>query len=248
MGRRRTLNATQQTLLSLRAFSFYVGFFTIILVIGCVCCVAFFLTLKQLQAIASVGNFLSLSWLRLTCNIDVKVTGSEHIPAGACVILSNHQSSWESFYLQWLFQPVSFVLKRELLWIPFFGWSLARLGPIAIKRTKPAEAIRQVLKQGKSRLGEGHKVVIYPEGTRMVPGDLGTFKSSGAALAAAAGVPILPVSHNAGEHWTLHGFLKHPGTVCLNIGPAIDTSNNSARELTETARRWIDRSLKSRPG
>jgi len=244
MARRKTFSTLQKTLLALRASAFYLGFFIIILVVGCICCVGFFLPLKQLQSIASAGNYLSLFWLRLTCNIDVIVTGREHIPAGACVILSNHQSSWESFYLQWLFQPVSFVLKRELLWIPFFGWSLALLHPIAIKRAKPTAAIRQVLKQGKSRLDEGLKVVIYPEGTRMVPGELAKFKSSGAALATAAGVPILPVSHNAGEHWTLHGFLKYPGIVCLNIGPAIDTSNNSARELTETTRRWIDRSLK----
>jgi len=244
MSRHGTLSAAQKTLLALRASAFYVGFFTIILVISCACCVSFVLAPKQLQAVASAGNYLTLSWLRFTCNIDVKVTGSEHIPAGPCVILSNHQSAWESLYLQGLFQPVSFVLKRELLWIPLFGWTLALLRPIAIKRAKPAAAMRQVLKQGKSRLEEGLKVVIYPEGTRMDPGELGKFKSSGAAIAALAGVPILPLSHNAGEHWTLHGFLKYPGTVYLNIGPAIDASNNSARELTETARSWIDSSLK----
>ena len=244
MRRGDNLNAFQKALLPLRACVFYLGFITIIVALGFVCCTTWFLPFRHLQSVAAMGNYLSLAWLRLTCNIEVKVSGREHIPAGACVILSNHQSSWESFYLQWLLQPVSFVLKRELLWIPFFGWSLALLHPIAIKRARSAEAIRQVFTQGQLRLKDGLKVIIYPEGTRMHPGALGKFKTSGAALAARAGVPVVPISHNAGDHWTLHGFLKYPGTVRLNIGPALHTSNNSAREVTEMARSWIDRSLK----
>jgi len=244
MGKRDILGALHRLLLPLRAFVFYIGFVAVVLVFGLVCCAACFIPAKQLHAVAATGNFLSLFWLRITCNIKVRITGRENIPPGPCVILCNHQSSWESYYLQWLLQPASFVLKRELLWIPFFGWSLALLHPIAIKRSNPASAIRHIFKQGALRLEEGLKVVIYPEGTRMPPGALGKFKTGGAALAARAGVPIVPVSHNAGEHWTLHGFLKYPGTVLLSIGPTIDTSNNSARELTETARSWIDRSLK----
>ena len=244
MGKRETLCAVPGMFLSLRACVFYIGFIAVVLIFGLACCAACFLPAKQLHAVAATGNFLSLFWLRITCNIKVKITGRENIPPGACVILCNHQSSWESYYLQWLLQPASFVLKRELLWIPFFGWSLALLHPIAIKRSNPASAIRHIFKQGALRLEEGLKVVIYPEGTRMPPGALGKFKTGGAALAARAGVPILPVSHNAGEHWALNEFLKYPGTVCLNIGPTIDTSNNSARELTDTARSWIDRSLK----
>ncbi|MCS5594745.1 MAG: 1-acyl-sn-glycerol-3-phosphate acyltransferase [Porticoccaceae bacterium] len=241
---REILGALQRILLLLRACVFYIGFIVVVLIFGLACCAACFLPAKQLQSVAATGNGLLLFWLRVTCDIKVRITGRENIPPGPCVILCNHQSSWESYYLQWLLQPVSFVLKRELLWIPVFGWSLALLRPIAIKRSNPASAIRHIFKQGALMLEEGVKVVIYPEGTRMPPGALGKFKTGGAALAARAGVPVIPVSHNAGEHWTLHGFLKYPGIVRLNIGPALSTSNNSAREVTEMAHSWIDRSLK----
>jgi 1-acyl-sn-glycerol-3-phosphate acyltransferase len=197
-----------------------------------------------LQRIATTGNYLVMQWLRLTCNIKIVVTGKEYIPSGACVVLSNHQSTWEAFYMQWFFQPASFILKRELLWIPFFGWALFLMQPIAIKRSRPSSAIRYVLKQGTKRLQAGNRIVIYPEGTRITNGILGEFKTSGAALAKQALVPVLPVSHNSGEHWQRSSFLKSPGTIHLQIGPAIDSETYSAREITESAREWIAQSLK----
>ena len=172
------------------------------------------------------------------------VTGKENIPSGACVVLSNHQSTWEAFYMQWFFQPANFILKRELLWIPFFGWALFLMQPIAIKRSRPSSAIRYVLKQGTKRLQAGNRIVIYPEGTRVREGQLGEFKTSGAALAQQAQVPVLPVSHNSGDHWKRSSFLKFPGTIHLQIGPAIDSEAFSAREITENAREWIAQSLK----
>jgi len=145
--------------------------------------------------------------------------------------------------MQWFFQPANFILKRELLWIPLFGWALYLMNPIAIKRSRPSSAIRYVLKQGTQRLQAGNKVIIYPEGTRVADGKLGAFKTSGAALAKEAQVPVLPVSHNAGEHWKRNSFLKTPGTIHMQIGPTIDSSPLSVRELTETARDWIEQSL-----
>jgi len=145
--------------------------------------------------------------------------------------------------MQWFFQPANFILKRELLWIPLFGWALYLMKPIAIRRSKPSKAIRYVLKQGTQRLQAGNRVVIYPEGTRVADGRLGEFKTSGAALAKHAAVPVLPVSHNSGEHWKHSGFLKTPGTIHMQIGPAIDSGQLSAREITETARDWIEQSL-----
>jgi len=146
--------------------------------------------------------------------------------------------------MQWFFQPANFILKRELLWIPLFGWALYLMNPIAIKRSRPSSAIRYVLKQGVLRLKAGNKVVIYPEGTRIADGQLGEFKTSGAALAKEAQVPVVPVSHNSGEHWQRNSFLKTPGTIHMQIGPVINTSGLSAREITETARNWIAQSLK----
>ncbi|CAI8166519.1 MAG: 1-acyl-sn-glycerol-3-phosphate acyltransferase [Cellvibrionales bacterium UBA7375] len=227
-----------------RAALFYAGFVALTVSASIVTCLLFFLPFKLLQRIATTGNYLVMQWLRLTCNIKIVVSGTENIPSGACVILSNHQSTWEAFYMQWFFQPACFILKRELLWIPFFGWALFLMRPIAIKRSRPASAIRYVIKEGSKRLLAGNRVVIYPEGTRVTSGQLGEFKTSGAALAKQAQVPVLPVAHNSGEHWKRSSFLKKPGIIYLKIGPVIDTEPYSTREITENARDWIANSLK----
>jgi 1-acyl-sn-glycerol-3-phosphate acyltransferase len=231
-------------LATFRTGLFYAGFVGFTVSASIITCLLFFLPFRLLQRIATTGNYLVMQWLRLTCNIKIVVTGKENIPSGACVVLSNHQSTWEAFYMQWFFQPANFILKRELLWIPFFGWALFLMQPIAIKRSRPSSAIRYVLKQGTKRLQAGNRIVIYPEGTRITNGILGEFKTSGAALAKQAQVPVLPVSHNSGEHWQRSSFLKSPGTIHLQIGPAIDTEAYSAREITERARDWIAKSLK----
>jgi 1-acyl-sn-glycerol-3-phosphate acyltransferase len=231
-------------LATFRTGLFYAGFVGFTVSASIITCLLFFLPFRLLQRIATTGNYLVMQWLRLTCNIKIVVTGKENIPSGACVVLSNHQSTWEAFYMQWFFQPASFILKRELLWIPFFGWALFLMQPVAIKRSRPSSAIRYVLKQGTKRLQAGNRIVIYPEGTRITNGILGEFKTSGAALAKQALVPVLPVSHNSGEHWQRSSFLKSPGTIHLQIGPAIDSETYSAREITESAREWIAQSLK----
>jgi len=231
-------------LATFRTTLFYAGFVGFTVSASIITCLLFFLPFRLLQRIATTGNYLVMQWLRLTCNIKIVISGKENIPLGACVILSNHQSTWEAFYMQWYFQPANFILKRELLWIPFFGWALFLMKPIAIKRSRPSSAIRYVLKQGTKRLQAGNRIVIYPEGTRITNGVLGEFKTSGAALAKQAQVPVLPVSHNSGEHWQRSSFLKSPGTIHLQIGPAIDSEAYSAREITERARDWIAKSLK----
>ena len=231
-------------LATFRATLFYAGFVVFTVTASLVTCLLFFLPFRLLQRIATTGNYLVIQWLRLTCNIKIVVSGLDNIPTGACVVLSNHQSTWEAFYMQWFFQPANFILKRELLWIPVFGWALFLMNPIAIKRSRPASAIRYVLKQGTKRLLVGNKIVIYPEGTRIANGQLGEFKTSGAALAKQAQVPVLPVSHNSGTHWKRGQFLKTPGTIHLHIGPTIDSDLLSTREITESARNWIAESLK----
>ena len=226
-----------------RAILFYAGFGIIVVVSSFICCVFSFLPFRLLQRITTSGNRLILSWLRVVCNIDVKVTGEENIPEGPCVILSNHQSTWDGFFMQWFFQPASMILKRELLWIPIFGWSLYFMRPIAIERANPAAAIRSILKHGQRRLKEGNRIVIYPEGTRGNPEKLGGFKSSGAAIAKKASVAILPVAHDAGKYWLHHSYLKRSGTIRLHIGPAIDSEHGSPRDLTKQARDWIESAL-----
>ena len=228
---------------SVRSLVFYIGFILILAIMSTICCLLCFLPFKLLQRIATSANYLVMMWLRLCCSIQIKVTGQENLPPGPCVILSNHQSTWETFYLQWYFQPASVILKRELLWIPLFGWGLYFMRPIAIKRSNPAGAIRYVLKCGKKRLQEGNRIVIYPEGTRVASGTLGEFKTSGAAIAKNAGVPIIPVVHNAGNFWFRDRYSKRSGTIHMHIGPAIDSSEGNPRELTERARRWISDTL-----
>ncbi|MDG2502418.1 MAG: lysophospholipid acyltransferase family protein [Porticoccaceae bacterium] len=224
---------------SIRSLLFYTGFIAIVAVMSAACCLLCFLPFRLLQRIATSGNYLTMLWLRVTCNIHIEISGEENLPSGPCVILSNHQSTWETFFLQWYFQPASVILKRELLWIPLFGWCLYFMRPIAIKRSNPAGAIRYVLKRGKQRLQEGNRIVIYPEGTRVPAATLGEFKTSGAAIAKNAGVAIVPVAHDAGDYWLRDRFTKQPGTIHMHIGPAIDSSEGNARELSESARQWI---------
>jgi 1-acyl-sn-glycerol-3-phosphate acyltransferase len=226
-----------------RTALFYLGFVVITLSASFVTCCLFFLPFKLLQRIATTGNYLVMLWLKLSCNVRINVTGEQNIPSQAVVVLSNHQSTWETFFMQWFFQPANVILKRELLWIPFFGWALFLMRPIAIKRSRPSSAIRYVLKQGVKRLNAGNNIVIYPEGTRVADGALGEFKTSGAALAIQANAAVLPVSQNSGAYWNPSRFIIKPGTIDMQIGPKIQPERLSARDITEKARAWIATSL-----
>jgi len=183
---------------------------------------------------------LMLWLLRLICGIHHEVRGIENLPKEPCVVLCKHQSAWETLALQKIFPPQVWVLKRELLWIPFFGWALALTSPIAIKRSDGKGAIRQLLKQGKERLAQGFCVVIFPEGTRIPFGQRGKYKIGGALLAQSCKVPVLPVAHNAGEFWGKNSFLKRPGTITLSIGPAIPSQGKKTSELNQEVESWIE--------
>jgi len=227
----------------IRALAFYIGLIILVLLMTLSLCLIGFLPFRYRQLCVTFGNRLLMLWLRITCGVKIKLEGLGNIPKNACVVVSNHQSTWETFFLQHLFVPASVILKRELLWIPLFGWGLYFMRAIAIKRSNPAGAIRQVLKQGKQRLSAGINVVIFPEGTRIRTSEVGNFMTSGAALAKSAGVPILPVRHNAGLCWPADSWLKTPGTITLAIGPPIDTSEGNPRELTEQAHQWVANAL-----
>ena len=180
---------------------------------------------------------------RIICGIRWEITGQENIPEDPCVIISNHQSTWETFFIQTLFTPQTQVLKQELLKIPFFGWALAKAKPIAINRADVRQSLHQVRDQGKESLSRKVWVLIFPEGTRKPHGKLGKFSRGGAGLAKAAESKILPVAHNAGAFWPNNSWVKHPGTIRLAIGPAIDTTDLSAAEVNDLARDWIEQSL-----
>ena len=179
-------------------------------------------------------------FLRILCGIKLEVVGLENIPQGNYVALSKHQSNWETIYLQYLLQPVSTILKKELLYIPIFGWGLSRVQPIPIDRGNPRSAMKQVLQQGLDRLSIGNNILIYPEGTRIEYGKQGKYARSGAALAISAQVPILPIAHNAGRCWPRKKFIKYPGTIKLVIGPPIDTVNGNSKLLSKQVEQWIE--------
>jgi 1-acyl-sn-glycerol-3-phosphate acyltransferase len=173
-----------------------------------------------------------------------RVVGRENIPDRPCVVLSKHQSAWETIALQALFPPAVFVLKKSLLLIPFLGWGLAAAKMISIDRDAGKEAIRRVARQGKERLDAGFSVIIYPEGTRTAWGEKRPFKRGGAFLAARAGAPVVPVAHDAGLFWGKNAFVKKPGIITVSIGTPIDTKGKTPEEITAIAECWIDEEMR----
>jgi len=185
--------------------------------------------------------FLAKAILR----IDWQVEGRENLPARPSVILSKHQSAWETMAFQIIFPPQVLVLKRELLWIPFFGWGLALMSPIAIDRSRGLAALRAMARRGRERLEQGFWVVVFPEGTRVAPGAEREYHPGGAWLACASGAQVVPVAHNAGLLWPRNAFLKRPGTVTVRIGPPIDAANRDPKTVNELARTWIEEQQKA---
>lgn len=227
-------------LLFIRTCLFYLGFYSSLLIWAFLCLtIGPFLTLKNRFRYFLFWNRFAIFWLKICCKIHVDIQGQENIPKHALVILSNHQSPWETIFLYYFFLPVSAILKKELLRIPFFGWSLAMLRPIAIDRKRKLTARQAILQQGKNRLENGISILIFPEGTRLAPGQNKIYQTGGAVLAIEAGAKVLPVAHNAGHYWPARKFIKYPGTIKLRIGQEIDTTGRSARELTNQVESWI---------
>jgi 1-acyl-sn-glycerol-3-phosphate acyltransferase len=184
---------------------------------------------------------------RSIVGIDWRVEGAEHLPGEPSIILSKHQSAWETMAFQLIFPPQVHVLKRELLWIPFFGWGLALMSPIAIDRSRGVAALRAIARRGRERLQQGFWVVVFPEGTRVAPGERRAYQLGGAWLAAASGAPVVPVAHNAGRFWPRNAFVKRPGTVTVRIGPKIDSAHRDAHTINRLAEAWIEEQQKALP-
>ena len=181
-----------------------------------------------------------LTLLRLLCRLDYVVEGREHLPSGSAVVLMKHSSAWETLAQLEVFPRQTWVMKRELMWIPVFGWVLRLLAPIAIDRRGGGAAVQQVLAKGRARLDEGLWVIIFPEGTRMPAGETRRYGLSGALLATATSRPVIPVAHNAGEFWPRRGWLKRAGTVRVVIGPPIATQGEEPRVVNERAQAWVE--------
>jgi len=182
------------------------------------------------------------------CGIRYQVRGAEHIPSSPFIVLAKHQSAWETLAFQVIFPPQTWVVKRELLWIPFFGWGLAMLSPIAIDRAAGGRALRQLLDQGRERLARGLCIVMFPEGTRMPPGTRGHYQAGGAWLATQTGAPVLPVAHNAGSLWRRKAFLKRPGLITVSVGTPIAPQGLTHQELNRRVEDWIEAEMQQLEG
>ncbi len=183
---------------------------------------------------------LNLWSLEKSCRLGYQLEGTENIPDTPSIVMSKHQSAWETLTLQTLFEPQVWVLKRELLWIPVFGWGLAMMRPIAIDRSSGRRAVKQVVRQGRQRLAEGCWVVVFPEGTRVAPGRRLRYRLGGAVLAEETGYPVVPVAHNAGEYWPRRSFLKRPGTIRMVIGAPIQSKARTAQEIIKDVEGWVE--------
>ena len=226
--------------LALRSFIFYIGFY-----LGTVFISAFFILLfpvlspKRRHIFASIWCGFVLGWLQICCGVKYIVYGLENLPNTPAVILANHQSSWETILFYKLVFPVSPILKKELTKIPFWGWSMRLLKPIAIDRSKPRGAGRSVLLQGIDRIQSGNSIIVFPEGSRSNYGSVKRFSRGGAKLAIAANTSIIPIAHNAGYCWPAHQFIKRPGVVTVVIGEKMELGGRDANELTADVEGWI---------
>ncbi len=201
---------------------------------------SFPLTPLSRYRVTSGWAHIMLFLTRVICGVRYRVLGMENIPKTPSIVLSKHQSAWETLAFQQIFPPQVWVLKKELLRIPFFGWGLAMTSPIAIKRSSGKAALKQIVQQGKDRLKQGLWIVIFPEGTRVAPGKKGKYGIGGAWLATHTGVSVVPVAHNAGELWGKNSFIKRSGTITVSIGAPIDPAGMKANELNARVEAWIE--------
>jgi 1-acyl-sn-glycerol-3-phosphate acyltransferase len=210
---------------------------------GAVMALGFWLPYRAQFAIARSWARILFWVLERLCGLTFTVEGRERIPPGNHIVMSNHTSAWETVAQFLIFPPQVWVLKRELLWIPFVGWGLKLLRPIAINRGASHRAVNQVVEQGKARLADGLWIIIFPEGTRVVSGETRKFGVSGALLAIASGRSVVPLSHNAGAYWPRRGFVKKPGTIRVIIGEPIESTGKKPRELNEEVKQSIEDGL-----
>ncbi len=202
--------------------------------------ICFFLPYRFRYQIARGWAFSVLWLLRVLCGLTFRVQGKEHIPDRASIALLKHSSAMETIIELTVFPPQTWALKRELMWLPFFGWGVALLKPIAVHRGAGRSAVNQLVQKGRERLREGIWVMIFPEGTRVAAGETGRYGIGGAALAARSKRLVVPVAHDAGDYWPRRGWLKKPGCVQFVVGKPIDPADREPREILLEVKNWIE--------
>ena len=231
-------------LLFIRSLIFQIYFFASV----CIAAMSiFFLWWAPFRIRSAVAKWWGKSMLlvgRFVCGLDYVIEGEENIPAEPSVIMIKHTTVFETYAQLAVFPPQTWVVKRDLLWIPFFGWGLAAMKPIAIDRSAGHVAVNQVIEQGRARLAEGIWLTIFPEGHRMPQGQTKKYGISGAALASEVQCPVLPVAHNAGDLWPRRGLRKKPGMIRFCIGPPIEPGDLPPKELNLAVQDWVENKMK----
>jgi len=230
-------------MLRIRALLFYLGLFVLTPIFSVLAVLLLPINNVTRSRIASGWAYAVMFWLKVTCNLTFVVRGKEYIPNQPSVILSKHQSAWETIALQTIFPPQVWVMKRELMLIPFMGWAFWALNAIPIDRSAGREALKKLVENGKDRLARGLWVVIFPEGTRTAPDTRGKYHIGGAWLASHTGTAIVPVAHNAGRFWRKNSIIKHPGTITVVIGPPIETAGLKADAVNQLVENWIESTM-----
>ena len=233
----------------IRSLIFFLSMLVITPVYAVACLIVFPVVNASTRYEFVKGWNITITYLaKVICKIEYEIIGLENMKAvldQPAIILSKHQSAWETISFIALFpKQLCFVFKRELLWIPFFGWALALLRMIHINRSKTSAASQSIASQGKKYLAQGIWIIIFPEGTRTKPGANTNYRKGGARLASATKAWVIPVAHNAGQVWPRNSFLKYPGKITVSIGPAITSENKSAEELHQQTERWIEAEMR----
>jgi len=229
---------------ALRSMVFWVWQIALTLVLGIPVLVISLISWRAGYRVALVWLRLNFLGLRVICGVDWDVQGRENIPDTPCLVMSKHQSTWETYFLPHLFVPATYVAKRSLVWVPIFGWALHTMRFILIDRKSGRSAVKQMVDQTRDRLGHGRWVIIFPEGTRRPVGAEPDYRAGGAIVAASLGTPVLPVALNAGEFWPRLGFIKWPGTVSVRIGPPIPSQGRKASEIIHDTEAWIEDAMR----
>lgn len=222
----------------IRNILFYLGLIPATLLFTILGTAMFFFPFKIRYYLITRWSHFFIFWAKTTCGLQYSVEGLDNLPKTPAIVFSNHQSMWETIFMQVLLPPQTWVLKKELFYIPIFGWGLALLEPIAINR-KDFNSVKELIRQGKQRLEKNRWVIIFPEGTRVAPTIKHRYSRSGAALAEATGFPVVPIAHNAGLFWPRGFFIKKSGTIRLIIGPIIDPKGKTATDINALAEEWI---------
>lgn len=234
----------RQLNLFIRSLIFTIVSITLIVICSTLCLLALVLPLSYRHQIVRFFLYLYLGALKHICGISSRVEGLENIPDHRFgIIFSKHQSAWETFFLPTIFHDPAVIAKRELLWVPFYGWGLAAADPILINRNDKSTAMQQIIRKGKKCLKDGRWILVFPEGTRVPVGQVGKYHLGGARLAAATEAPVIPVAHNAGYFWPKRGFIKKPGMVTVVVGPVIETKGRTPDEIMDLAKSWIETTM-----